>query len=314
MASAPPGPGDGEPGESASIPSHPAPPISPPPAAFPPSPAAPPAEPRPASGPSGGASAESVPRTTRDAAAWLLIAALGFLAGQLASAVLLTVVAAASGHLSDVSKLAARTEPPAWVVGSELVGLWAGFVGAAVLASRVRGSGSLRRDMGLEVRGWDLLIGPVVGLAGQLLLLPVLYFPLRRVIPHLDDRLRQPAKHLTGGFPGADLAVVALLTVVVVPVVEELFFRGLVQRALVRVFRRAGHVVGPVLAVVSTGVVFGLAHFELLELLGLATFGVVLAVMAYRFRRLGPCILAHATFNLVAIVSVAFPTGLVHGV
>ncbi|HUY22210.1 MAG TPA: CPBP family intramembrane glutamic endopeptidase [Acidimicrobiales bacterium] len=246
--------------------------------------------------------------------AWLLIAAMGFLAGQVASGILLVVVAAATGHLPDVSKLAARTEPPAWIVVSELAGLWAGFVGAVVLASRMRGSGSVRRDMGLRVRGWDVLTGPVIGLAGQLLLLPVLYYPLRRVIPHLDDRLQQPAKHLTGGFPGADLAVVAVLTVVVVPVVEELFFRGLVQHALVRVFRRAGHVVGPVLAIVVTGVIFGLAHFEPLELLGLATFGAVLAAMAYRFRRLGPCIFAHATFNLIAILSVAFPTGAVHGI
>ncbi|MGA2521674.1 MAG: CPBP family intramembrane glutamic endopeptidase, partial [Acidimicrobiales bacterium] len=70
-----------------------------------------------------------------------------------------------------------------------------------------------------------------------------------------------------------------------------------------------GRVLGPVLAVVSDGVVFGLAHFEPLELLGLAAFGVVLAVMALRLGRLGPCIFAHATFNLIAILSVAYPTG-----
>jgi len=31
----------------------------------------------------------------------------------------------------------------------------------------------------------------------------------------------------------------------------------------------------------------------------------VLALMALRYGRLGPCILAHATFNLVAVVAVA---------
>ena len=50
----------------------------------------------------------------------------------------------------------------------------------------------------------------------------------------------------------------------------------------------------------TTGVVFGLAHFETLELLGLAAFGVVLSLLAIRFRRLGPCMFAHATFNLLA--------------
>jgi hypothetical protein len=232
-------------------------------------------------------------------------AALGFVVGQLASAVLLVVVAAITGHSSDVSQLAARAVPPAWVEVTGLVGLWTGFVGSAVFASRRRGTGSLRRDMGLEVHAWDVLIGPALGLAGQLLLLPLLYLPLEHAIPHLDERLKQPAQHLTGGFPGADLAVIAVLTVVVVPVVEELFFRGLVLRGLLGVFRRAGPVVGTAIAVVADGVMFGLAHFELLQLLGLAAFGTMLSVAAYKFRRLGPGIFAHATFNLLAILSVA---------
>ena len=76
-------------------------------------------------------------------------------------------------------------------------------------------------------------------------------------------------------------------------------------RALLRVCQGAGPVLGVALAAVADGVIFGLAHFELLELLGLAAFGAVLALMAYRFRRLGPGIFAHAMFNLLAILSVA---------
>ncbi len=106
--------------------------------------------------------------------------------------------------------------------------------------------------------------------------------------------------------------MIAVLTVLVVPVVEELFFRGLVLRGFVRIFAGAGRILGPSLAVTTTGIVFGLAHCELLELLGLAAFGIVLSVIAYRFKRLGPCIFAHATFNLVAILSIAFPSGIVH--
>jgi len=253
-----------------------------------------------------------VPRSAADGWRWLLYGAVGFLVGQIVSAILLVAVAAAIGQSANVSSLASRPVPPGWVVVSGLVGLWVGFVGAVLLASRTLGTGNLRHDMGLEVRPWDVVIGPLAGLAGQLLLLPLLYLPLEHVVPNLGNKLSQPAKHLTGGFPGADLAVIAILTVVAVPVVEELFFRGLVLRGLLAALRRAGPVVGVVLAVVGDGVIFGLAHFELLELLGLAAFGVVLAVMAYRFRRLGPCIFAHATFNLVAVLSVAFPTGLLH--
>jgi hypothetical protein len=245
------------------------------------------------------------PRTTRDAGAWLLYAALGFVVGQLASGLLLVIVAAVTGHSGELSRLASRTVPPGWIEVTGLVGLWTGFVGGPILASRMRGTGSLRRDMGLEIRPWDVLIGPALGLAGQILLLPLLYLPLEHAIPHLDERLKQPALHLTGGFPGADLAIIAVLTVVVVPVVEELFFRGLVLRGLLGLFRRAGPVIGTTLAVVADGVIFGLAHFELLQLLGLAAFGIVLSVMAYKFRRLGPGIFAHAVFNLLAILTVA---------
>ena len=164
--------------------------------------------------------------------------------------------------------------------------------------------------MGLYVRPFDAVIGVAVGLAGQLLLLPLLYLPLEHVIPNLNQRLKEPAQHLTGGFSGGgSLAVIGALTVMVVPVVEELFFRGLVLRSLLRLTKGAGPRLGVVLAVVTTGVIFGLAHFEALELLGLAAFGVVLSAMAVRFRRLGPSIFAHATFNFLAILSVA---GILH--
>ena len=236
----------------------------------------------------------------------------GFLVGQVVSTVLAYVGAAVTGHLSDVSdvsRLANSSVPTGWVVISSLVGLWIGFVGAVVVTSKTRGTGNVRRDMRLEVRPWDVIIGPVVGIGGQLVLLRLLYLPLEHFVPHLSQRLSEPAKHLTGGFPGADLAVIAVLTVVVVPVVEEMFFRGLVLGGFLRLFNGAGRVLGPVLACCASGIVFGLAHFELLALLGLAVFGVVLSVMAYKFQRLGPCIFAHATFNLIAILVIAYPTG-----
>jgi len=246
-----------------------------------------------------------VPATAGQGATWMLLAAMGFLAGQVMSAVLLLVVAVLNGHAHDLARLATLTVPPAWVVVSGLGGLWIGFIGAVVVASRSAGTGNVRRDMRVGFRPSDLVVGPLVGLGGQFVLLPVLYLPLERVVPHLSDKLAQPAKHLTGGFPGGDLAVIAVLTVLVVPVVEELVFRGLFLRGALRLLRGAGPALGPALSVVCTGVVFGLAHLELLQFLGLAAFGMVLSYMAYRVGRLGPCMVAHATFNLVAILAVA---------
>jgi membrane protease YdiL (CAAX protease family) len=239
----------------------------------------------------------------------MAIAAGGFVGGQIASAVLLVVIAAVNGHLGALASLAAKPVPPPWVVIGGLVGLWAGFVGAVVLASRTSGSGKVARDMGLRFRWVDALVGPAVGIAGQLVLLPLLYLPLEPFVHNLSKRLSQPAQHLTGGFKGADLAVIGVLTVLVVPVVEELVFRGLFLQGALRAFAGAGRLLGPALAVTVTGVVFALAHFEALQLLGLAAFGVVLSYMAYRTGRLGPSIFAHGAFNLVAVVAVATVPG-----
>jgi membrane protease YdiL (CAAX protease family) len=247
---------------------------------------------------------EAPPRTTRDAWFWLMLAALGWLAGQFLSAVVLFVVAIANGHTHDLSELLRRAVPPAWVVLCGLAGLWVGFLGAVTLASKLRGTGRVLRDMRWGFRGWDPLIGLGAGVVGQFVLLPLIYLPLQYFVPHLSDRLSQPAKHLTGGFHGADVAVIAVLTVVVVPVVEELVFRGLALRGFLRAFAGAGRALGPALAVVATGAVFGLAHGEALEFLGLMAFGIVLSVLAYKFDRLGPSIFAHASFNLVAILVV----------
>jgi membrane protease YdiL (CAAX protease family) len=85
-------------------------------------------------------------------------------------------------------------------------------------------------------------------------------------------------------------------------------------RSLARLIGRVGGWVGPALAIVVTGVLFGLAHAESLQLLGLATFGIILSFVSYRTGRLGMNMVAHATFNLVAVVaSVVMPLTLAHG-
>ncbi len=263
--------------------------------------------------PRGGRGVPVVPASSRDAAAWLFLGLVGFAVGQLLALLFVSLVAAALGDLGRVAKLTAAAEPPGWVVVAELVGLWVGFLGAVVVASRTRGTGRVARDMGLAMRPSDLVLGGLIGVACQLVLIPVLYLPLRALIPHLDRRLSTPAKHLTGGFHGPELALIGFLTVAVVPVVEELLFRGLVLRALLRLAAPAGRALGPALAVVGTGILFGLAHAEPLELLGLAVLGMVLALLAWRTGRLGPSMAAHGAFNLVAIVTLAFGTAGVPG-
>ena len=95
------------------------------------------------------------------------------------------------------------------------------------------------------------------------------------------------------------IAILFLFLAVGAPLVEELFFRGLLQRSLARRF-------GPVVAVGGSAVAFGLAHFEALQLAALILFGLVLGLLADRTGRLGPGIVAHATFNAATVLTLTW--------
>jgi membrane protease YdiL (CAAX protease family) len=175
------------------------------------------------------------------------------------------------------------------------IGLWVGLVGAPLLASRWHGSGRPVEDFGLRGRTVDLLTGTVVGVLSQVVLVPTIAFLMRPLVGRPD--VSGPVEELIESGTGLSLAILVLSVTVAAPLVEELFFRGLV---LLSIQRR----LGIVWAVVLSSVLFGLAHPQdlppaglVLVMVSLAVFGVVLAVLTVRTRRLGPAIVAHAVFN-----------------
>lgn len=245
------------------------------------------------------------PADRRSAGAWLLTAVIGFAVGQIVGLVLLSLAAAVAGQYGELSRIASMSEPPEWYIGTSLVGLWVGFFGAPWVASRVRGTASLVADLGLRFRPVDVA-GIGIGVGGQLLL-DLAYAPF--ISHHIIRNFTGPTHKLFGASHGWGYLVVAVLTVCGAPVFEELFFRGLLFKALARLFAPA--VPGPtarrawavVAAVALDGVLFGLAHWELYQFAGLAAFGAVLAWTSYRTNRLGMNIVAHASFNLWAVVA-----------
>jgi len=183
-------------------------------------------------------------------------------------------------------------DPSLGSIVATLAALWVGLVGAVVLTSRFKGQRSLREDYGLRIEGRDILPGLAAGVACQFLL-PLLYVPFKWLNPDLD--LSGEAKKLINPVHGPGLALLATCLVLGAPLVEELFFRGLLQRALGRRF-------GPGWAVAVSSVVFGLTHYQPVQLLGLIVFGVVLGLMAQRTGRLGMGMVAHAAFNATTVV------------
>jgi membrane protease YdiL (CAAX protease family) len=237
---------------------------------------------------------------------WLVFAVLGFLVGQFGALIFGEVAGVVAGkNATQMSAIASAAVPPEWYVVSTLLGLWIGFIGAPWLASRFQGTRRFLRDLGVRFRPLDLL-GIAVGIGGQILV-ALMYAPFQHEIHDFNG----PSQRLTGGSHGGGFIVIALVTVLLAPAMEELFFRGLLFKALVRLFtpfrvgRSGARTLGVVLAVVLDGLLFGLAHGEWVQLAGLAVFGMVLAAISYRTGRLGMNMVAHATFNLVAILAIA---------
>ena len=170
---------------------------------------------------------------------------------------------------------------------------WVGLLGAVILASRRKGTGRLAHDFGLRVEPRDIGIGLTAGVLSQFVLVPLLYLPLRLVDDDLD--LSEKARELTDLAHGWTVVILVVLVVVGAPLVEELFYRGLLLRSLSRRF-------GPGWGVAGSAVAFGVVHFQPLQLLGLIAFGVVLAVLAERSGRLGPSLMAHIAFNASTVV------------
>lgn len=177
-----------------------------------------------------------------------------------------------------------------------LVGLWVGFVGAPVVAARQKGSGSVVADFGLRLRPVDLPLGIAVGVVSQLAMVRLLYLPFKWLAPGFYERVGEETDEVLDVTAAGGRVVLVVLLVLAVPVVEELFFRGLVQGALLK---RLGR---PAPAVAIGAVVFGVTHYEPVALLGLVAFGLVLGTLAHRAGRLGPALVAHAAFNAVAVV------------
>jgi membrane protease YdiL (CAAX protease family) len=170
---------------------------------------------------------------------------------------------------------------------------WPVLVATVVLASRRRGTGRLGEDVGLRIEKQDIGPGILAGVASQFLLLPLLYLPFELLNRDLD--VSEKAKETLGVASGGGLFLLAALVIVVAPFVEELFFRGLLQRTLARW-------VPPVAAVGVSAVVFGVTHFQPVQLLGLIAFGVVLGILAERAGRLGPSLIAHMSFNAASVL------------
>lgn len=212
--------------------------------------------------------------------------AMGLLLGaHLALLIGGSVVIAAGGWEADDLPIggAFLASVPFWVAGA---------VGAWWLADR---HGDPRDVLRLRVSPIDVPVGLAIGAAVQLVVLPIVYWPVLQVADRDVDDLEESARRVidSADGPWATVLLVAM-TCVLAPVLEELLYRGVLQRSLAPW--------GPVRAVGGAALVFAAFHFQALQFLGLVVIGATAGWAMVRTGRLGTAIMIHAGFNAATVV------------
>jgi membrane protease YdiL (CAAX protease family) len=98
---------------------------------------------------------------------------------------------------------------------------------------------------------------------------------------------------------GWNFALVFAGLCVLVPIAEELMFRGMIQQ----IFSRN---MGPVIGFLLAGLVFGAIHLNPHLLISITFFGIFLSFIYYATGNLAYSIVAHSLFNTVALLQLTF--------
>ncbi|MEX1217885.1 MAG: type II CAAX endopeptidase family protein [Acidimicrobiales bacterium] len=209
-------------------------------------------------------------------------------------------VGQASSQFGLAQSLSISVPPPLWLTALMQLPLWLGMGGAPIWFAVKKGKGVVA-DLGLRMKLIDVPVGLVVGVAGQLLLVPLVYFLLRPLLGVQD--VSAAARELTDrASDPLSILLVFLIVGIGAPVAEEIYFRGMAQRIF---GRRLGHWA----AIFAAAAFFASTHLQPLQFPALLIFGVLLGFMAWRTGRIGTAIWAHVGFNLVAATGLLFQIG-----
>ena len=141
------------------------------------------------------------------------------------------------------------------------------LLAATVIISHQWGTGRLRDDYGLRFRAFDLLGHPHRRSRRRWSSCRALYWLLDRLLPWNLGDVSSQARTLTDR-AGSDAEIVLLVLMVVVgaPIIEELFFRGLLMRSIQARWNDG-------LALVVSALFFSLVHFQPLQFPGCSSSG-----------------------------------------
>lgn len=149
-----------------------------------------------------------------------------------------------------------------------------------------------------RIRVWQTLALAAAVVVGGIAVTVAYSLLLRGVGLRMPDNTTGIVK----GFGGALVPMVLSFVLVglIAPFAEEIVFRGVLFGSLRRRLGLAG-------AALLSGVLFGIAHLDPLELVPLSLIGAALALVFARSRSLASSMIAHGAYN-VAVLAIAFAT------
>ncbi|WP_202565982.1 CPBP family intramembrane glutamic endopeptidase [Agreia sp. COWG] len=177
--------------------------------------------------------------------------------------------------------------------------VWVPLLSAVVVASYIRGTRSLARDVGLRITWLDVFFGVGAGLLAR----------TAAAIIEIAMTGRMVGMGVTFGdtvYDGWWLFGTILAPVLIAPFIEELFFRGLLLRAVQRASATLlGSRTATVIAILVSSLLFALLHLTQAVnptaalILGASAFvfGLAAATIAALTGRIGGSIVAHIVFN-----------------
>ena len=177
--------------------------------------------------------------------------------------------------------------------------LFVGFFLYPYSITKRKGYGSLKKDFDLKFEWIDIPLGFSVAIVAILGTgaLGYLYQTVTGSAPQGNtSTLTESSSSI--------LVILAIIftTVVVAPLCEEVFFRGLVMKSLQKKFDNT------FISVAGSSFLFGVMHLmtggsAAFVVISTSMFGVVFAVLAVYTKRLGPAITAHVFLNAIVVTS-----------
>ena len=200
------------------------------------------------------------------------------------------------GRVAAQLELGATPNAPGLSLSESLIlqmPLWLGLLVFPWLMARHRRM-SFAGATAFTQKARDIPIGLAVGAAAQIVALPLLYLALSPLIDPYD--LSGPARMLADrANDPLGIALLVLIVLIGAPLVEEIFFRGVL-------FATLRDRCAPWIVIAVTSLIFMAFHVgQWPQYPGLLLFGVLAGLVYYKTGRLGTAIWAHVGFNAVTV-------------